>query len=117
MLDYKKGSFPWCCQGILHNSSSQNNGSPYCDHGNEDEERSGDGPYNIAPNSGYIHNTHGERQLRLEQGAMLPAEHDLEMTLLRNGGKLLALRLGDIEQGTAVVALEYNRFLPKCQRC
>lgn len=55
--------------------------APDGDHGYQDEEWGGDGPHDVAPHPRDVHDAHGKGQPPLQQGAMLPAEHYLEVTL------------------------------------
>lgn len=47
----------------------------------EDEEGRADGVDNVGPNAGAVHDAHGPGEPLLEEGAVVPVEHDLEVTL------------------------------------
>lgn len=54
---------------------------PDGDAGDDDKGGSGDGAHNVGPHARAVHDLHWETQLALEQRAVLPAEHDLEVAL------------------------------------
>jgi len=55
--------------------------SPDRDEGNGIEDRGGDGSHDIGPHSSAVHDAVEPAQVALEQRAVLPAEHNLKVTL------------------------------------
>lgn len=58
---------------------------PDGDSRNDDEGGGGDGSNNVGPHSRAVHDAHGPAELGLEQRAVHPVEHDLEVTLCNHG--------------------------------
>ena len=51
------------------------------EHGDEDVGGRGQGSHDVGPDTGAVHELHEEAQPALQQRAVLPREHDLEVTL------------------------------------
>ncbi len=51
------------------------------EHGDEDVGGRGQGAHDVGPDTGAVHELHEQAQPALQQRAVLPGEHDLEVTL------------------------------------
>ena len=71
-------------QGCPAGDHNWEHAKPDGDGRNDDESGSGDGSNNIGPHSRAVHDAHGPAQLGLEQWAVRPIEHDLEVALCKH---------------------------------
>jgi len=89
-------------------------GVPNSDHRHQDEERGRNGPHSVAPHTRDVHEAHEEGQVPLQQGAVLPAEHDLEVTLQRKAQALGHRNPGASHRADVLEAVSADWNSPLC---